>query len=119
MKIRNEPRAMPAGLVVEGIYVIQASNTNEAITANEVFFQQVWLYPAKAAVAGVMTANGAIIYLGLSGLAAGTTPYLPDKRAAADTDYPVVYAVPLGMKMALSQVIVRGTAGDGVFYRYI
>ena len=117
IKFRNEPKAMPVISAGEGLYVIQANNTNEAITTGAETFQKLWIYPAKAAVAGVLTANAGTVYVGVSGAAA--VPYLPDKRAATDTDYPAIIELPLGMRMRLADVRVRGTATDGVFYRYV
>lgn len=44
-------------------------------------------------------------------------PYTPDARLAADTNNPVPYAKPLGEKARASDIIVRGTATDGVLVR--
>lgn len=190
--IRNEVKAMREVASAEGIYVIQNNGATEFLTSDpNLFFQKLWLYPGKATVDGVLTANGANIRLGKSGVTdavtvatieaegvratvttvdphgfrvgqnitiAGATPanfngtfqvtavisslkfeyrmtsapgvnastagaftatglkVLPD--VLTPTDLPICYELPLGQKMALSQIIIQGFAGDGVFYQY-
>lgn len=114
IKFRNEPKAMEAAVPAEGIKVLATANVEALTDDATLFFQKLWIYPAKAAVAGVLTANGADIRVGKSGGAA--TQYLPD--LLTPSDLPISYELPLGQKMALSQVILKGTAGDGVFYSY-
>lgn len=46
------------------------------------------------------------------------TRYLPDVLAPSDT-LGMTYIVPDGMKMRLSDVIIYGTATDGVFFSYV
>lgn len=112
-KLKNEPKAMPWVTPVEGITL--ATGAIDQLTVDEtLFFQKLWVYPGKAVVAGVITANGADIRVGKSGTAA--TQYLPDVLAAGDL--PLKIELPLGQKMKLSQILIKGTAGDGVFYSY-
>src|SRR6185295_14117135 len=83
----------------EGIAVLGGAGV-EALTADtSLYFQQLRLFPAKAVVAGLLTANtGGDIYVGKS------STYLPDKRGTTDVDYPVVLDVPNGQKMQLSRI---------------
>ena len=98
----------------EGIYVLTGAGV-EAITVDAtLYFQTLRLFPAKAVAAGILTANtGGDIYVGRS------ATYLPDKRAIADVDYPVVLDCPPGQKMALNRIRAKGTAGDGWFYSFV
>lgn len=99
---------------IEGIYLIQADDTVEQILpASTASYSNMRIYPAKAAVDGVLTPNTVgDVYVGRS------ATYLPDKRAVADVDYPVEYT-PASKKSAVSGIRVRGKIGDGVFYSYI
>lgn len=98
----------------EGLYVIVGAGV-EPITADAtLFFQSLRLYPASAVAAGILTPNvAADIYLGRS------ATYLPDKRAITDVDFPVIYDVPVGQRMLLNRIRIKGTAGDGVFFSYV
>ena len=189
VKFHNRLEAMAELFPVEGIYVLTGSNDIEAISTNEnLYFQKLWIYPAKAVANGVLTANGAAVYVGKSGnhaavtvtkvdfagavatvtapahnfsegmsvAIAGATPaafngtfqiyecttntfkyrlpagqpsgpvtvlptaarvqYLPDVLNPGDA--PLKYEVPLGGKLRLMDVLVTGTAGDGVFYSF-
>lgn len=121
MQIRNEPLAMEPWVVKEGIYVLTSANI-EAITADlTLFFQKLWIYPAKsvgtAGTLGILTPNTNAINLGKSGTTANPlVQYLPD--VLNTTDGPIAYELPLGQKMALAQIIVKGTAGDGVYFQF-
>lgn len=120
IRIFNDVRAANPVTAGEGIYLIQVDNTIESISAandaaKDKYFQKLWLYPGKAVVNGKLTANAQNIFLGKSG-AAAATPYTPDQ--VAPTDLWIIYELPLGQKMALSQVIIQGKAGDGVFFSY-
>jgi hypothetical protein len=50
-------------------------------------------------------------------ITAQRTRYLPDALLVTDT-LGMIYQLPDGMKMRLSDVIIYGTAGDGVFYSF-
>lgn len=119
MKMRNEPKAMPEVKVTEGFWIISSTGIEPVGFETDFFFQKLWLYPYKAvgsgATGGEMTPNGANIRLGKSGLGGGTV-YLPD--ILAPNDLPIVYEMPLGQKMALRNVLIKGTVGDGVFYQF-
>lgn len=175
----------------EGIFTLAGSNTVEQLTTdNNIYFQQLWLYPGKAVSGstGKLTANTAAVFVGLSGPAISFTPdsltfdgsvalvteaahgltngasikvtgstpsayngtfpirnvtpnsfeyqlasqpsgpattlptiaraqYCPQVIAQTDTT-PFKIVLPLGQKMRLSQVILDGGAGDGVFYQF-
>jgi hypothetical protein len=91
-----------------------AASNITATVIKTAFWQKLWLYPIKSFAAGVPTANGASIRLGKSG--AVTTQYLPDTLAA--TDVVIGYSLPDGQKMHINQILVRGTAADGVFAQF-
>lgn len=186
-KIRNEPKAMPEVYPGEGLYLLGSANIEAITTDPTLFWQRLEIYPAKGVTAGVLTANAADIYVGLSGVAisvtltqltfsgphavatkaahgfrdrqtvavsgatpalynglfqifsptpdtfsyrpltaptgpatgtitAASVPYLPDLLVPTATR--LILTLPLGQKCPLTQVIVKGTATDGVFYRY-
>lgn len=108
-----------AGQFVKGALPVTLTGTPSAtVTATliraDAYFQKLWLYAGKAAVAGILTANGAAINLGKSGMAA--TQYLPDVLNPGDS--PLGYELPVGQKMHLGQILIKGTAGDGVYYQF-
>lgn len=84
------------------------------VVPQRIYLQKLWLYPAKSVAAGILGANTGGIHVGKSGLAA--TKYLPD--ALATTDLPIKYEFPPGQKLAFLQVLIAGTAGDGVYYQF-
>ena len=97
----------------EGIKVLTADNTpTQLSTSATITFKQILIYPAKAVASGILTPNGADIYIGRS------ATYQPDQRAATDVAYPVVYECPQGQRMLLSKIRIQGTTGDGAFYSY-
>lgn len=98
----------------EGITVLTGAGVQVLTADATLYFQSLRLYPAKAVAAGLLTPNtGGDIYIGRS------ATYLPDKRATTDTDYPVIYDVPLGQRMALANLRIKGTAGDGWFWSFV
>lgn len=112
--VTSENATLAAVAPVEGITVIAANDTIQALSTSAVYVSEITLYPAKAVSNGVLTPNTAgDVYIGRS------ATYLPDKRATTDTDYPCRYTVPTGKKMLLSSIRIRGKAGDGVFYTYL
>ena len=121
VKVKNDPDAMEASQPTEGLYILTGTNDIEQIAAaSAAFFQKLWLYPAKAVTAGtgILTANVGNVSLGKSGAAAaGKQQYCPDLLTPANING-MSYELPLGQKMLLSQIIITGTAGDGVFYSY-
>lgn len=105
------------GFLATGTTVTLNGTNSAAITATlipDFAFQKLWLYPAKAVAAGILTANAGNVSVGKSGSAA--TKYTPD--LLQPTDLPIKYELPLGQKMKLSQVILQGAAGDGVYYQF-
>jgi hypothetical protein len=115
-------------LTASGSFVANSNSVTVTGTASQAFsgpliwkafFQKLWLYPFKSFSAGTPTANAGNIRLGKSGTAApgtASTQYLPD--LLQPTDLPIQYSLPLGQKMAIEQVIIKGTATDGVFYQF-
>ena len=113
MNVVNQPLSMPVVTPTEGIYTIVAANAESIAPDSTATWQKIWIYPAKGASGGELTANSGAIKVGLS------ATYLRDARAATDTDYPIIYELPLGMRMPLSRIYVKGTEEDGVFYSYV
>lgn len=73
--LRNEVRAMAEQPAIEFIYVLQQSDTVEAVTTDlTLYFQKAFIYSMKAVVGGVPTVNGAPVIVGKSGLVAAITP---------------------------------------------
>ena len=104
-----------ATLPASGIVLIAAADTVQQLApGSTAYFVKAWLYPAKAVANGVLTPNAAgDIYAGL------TATHLPDKRAIADTDYPIVLEPAPGRKVSLAAIRIRGKATDGVCYVYL
>lgn len=74
MAFRNSVAALTEAPATEFIYVLQGTNTIEAITQDlTLYYQIAFLYPFKAVASGVMTPNGAAITVGKSGLVAPVT----------------------------------------------
>ena len=98
---------------VEAVVLIAVNDTVQQIApGSTAYCTEIRIYPAKAVVAGLLTANAAgDVYI-------GRTANLPDKRAVTDTDYPVVYTAGADKKIALSSIRIKGKATDGVFYSY-
>ncbi len=115
-KIQNEPLAMKVVTPTELIATLVNTGDIEQVYNNpNLFFQKLWIYPASAytAATGQLILNANAIYIGKSGLASpGHRAFTPDKLLP--TDLPIKYELPLGQKMAISQIIFSGTAGDGV-----
>lgn len=81
---RNDGKYAAPMNAKEGIYVIAAANTIEAICADpSVYFQKLWLYPYKSVSGGVLTVNGGTVSVGKSANAAAQT--LTDLRGAGTT----------------------------------
>jgi hypothetical protein len=72
--VRNDGKYAAPVKAKEGIYVIAANNTIEAICADHALhWQKLWLYPFKSASGGVLTVNGATVSLGKGGTEAAQT----------------------------------------------
>ena len=81
---------------------------------------KIWIYPAKAVANNKLTANGAAIYVGKD--ASGIQQVCTDPLNPGDN--PILYKIPLDeegrqRRMLLRDVIITGTAGDGVFIVWI
>lgn len=63
---------------------------------------------------GTRNPTGTITAAGLQAVASANQ-VLPD--ALLNSDLPLKYELPLGAKQPLSSILVKGAAGDGVFYR--
>ena len=99
-----------------GSYTINASNTVEfiALERKHVRFNKLWIYPASAYTnPGVLSLNAAAVRIGER----GDGP-LVCTDVLNPTDYPMKIELPVGEQKKLEDVIIYGTAGDGVFFKY-
>jgi hypothetical protein len=118
MAIRNEPKAMPVMNRKHMLWVsVSATVAASASAASSESWQKLWIYPASAvAASGVPTANveGATLRVGFKGPANDAVALaLPDSRDAADTDAPLIYELPVGMRMRLADVWLLAPVGAG------
>lgn len=118
MAFRNEPKAMPIGNRKHLLWVsADAVNAVSAAPTSNETWQKLWVYPASAvAASGVPTANadGTTLRVGFKGPANDSLALvLPDSRDAADTDAPLVYELPVGMRWRLTDVWVLAPVGAG------
>lgn len=115
------PTLTAAGeFIAQETSVTLTGTANTAVTCElipaRVFCQKILLYGGKM-VGGppVWTANGANAQVGRGGLG---SPIVPDTLYAAGFGTPIGYDLPAGQKMDLGQIVIQGTAGDGVFYSF-
>jgi hypothetical protein len=95
---------------VEGTLVTGFGGASVPLSASELFVTKLELYGYKAvAGASAPTANSANAYLGSSG--AMTDTIAPGAR--------VEVQIPLGGKLNLATLFANGTAGDGLYIRYM
>lgn len=113
--IVTDPAENTTAAFAEFFKVVAGSNVAEAITAAALYFQKVWLYPAKSAVAtGGFTANTGDIYIGTSAAC------FSEKKTNTDVDLPYYIEAPTGQNLPLSSIrIIAVNIGDGVFVRYV
>jgi hypothetical protein len=99
----------------QGFLVLRESNRITPLTdESKLTFSKLWLYPASGASAGRLVANQNPIYVGKRG--AGE-PMTPDTLAT--DDLPLSVEILAGQPpMKLQDVIVQGTAGDGIFFSF-
>jgi len=65
MQIANDGKCASQTKRIEGFVVLSASNTIQALTAdNSISFQKLWIYPGPSATGGIVNANAANIYVG-------------------------------------------------------
>ena len=109
------------GRVVAGLHTIAVTGALEPITTRTAAFKKLTLIPGKAVANGLLTPNDHDIYVGLKAVDANGDPLnvTAEKRAPGDVDYPSLLDAPTGLQIPLADVLVSGTAGDGVFFRYI
>jgi hypothetical protein len=98
-----------------GEYTILVSNAIESIALHkqEEFFNKLWIYPGTRADGGLLTPNTDTIYLGEDGDGQKTTP-----DALAPGDPPMRIELPQGEQKKISEVLIQGTAGDAVWYKF-
>jgi hypothetical protein len=100
-----------------GSYAIQATGAIESIALDKpkATFRKLWIYPAKGISNGGLVANGALVTIGKDGdgVKVVTDPLNPG-------DLPLKIELPeaTGETMHLSDIVISGTQGDGVFYSY-
>lgn len=102
---------------IQDIYVLTNTGDVEPLsTSRNVYFQKLWLYPGKAIASNALTLNTNAIKIGKRGnnLAGNSTTVVTD--TLNPTDLPLMIQLPLGQKMSLNDVLISGTAGDGVFF---
>jgi len=102
-------------IFTNGFSIIREANKMQPLSDNaKLVFEKLWIYPAKGAAAGLLTANVGTVYLGKTG--AGD-PMTPD--ALANGDGPLKYELAPGQKLRLQDVLLQGAnVGDGVFFTY-
>lgn len=102
-------------IFTNGFKTISVANTIEPLSPNDkLVFEKLWLYPAKGAAGGLLTANVGNIYIGKAGSGDKMTP---DGLAPGDSAFTITLAP--GQKLRLRDVIIQGAnVGDGVFYSY-
>jgi len=104
----------------QGSYVIQANNTIEFIAQDKpkATFRRLWIYPGVPQSDGTLSTNSAAVKIGKAGDGPKVVPDLLNP-----TDAPIKIDLPVGEGgiqdgMKLDALIIRGTAGDGVFFSY-
>lgn len=105
----------------QGFYTIKAANTVERITDDDKLeFNKLWIYPGKPAATnpGLLTVNAAVVYVGEQGTGDKMTPDPLEPGAAANEILPIKFELPEGRTKRLSDILIRGGAGDGVFFKY-
>jgi len=97
------------------LVLLAANNTIQsiAIQRKSDFFSKLYMWPASGIAAGLLVANAADIYVGRDGDGPKVTPDLLDPAFG-------VYRIemPDDTQMALEDVFIQGTAGDGFFVTY-
>lgn len=106
-------------------YIIQTTNTMEQMALHKkgVRFNKAWIYPSAAPTAVtaqsllakgyILTQNSGDIYIGEKGDGPNICPDLLGK-----TDPPFKIELPPGEDKALEDLLIYGTAGDGVWIKY-
>lgn len=97
-----------------GTYVLASTNQIEHLTQDKTaMFEKLWIYPGLFNPGtGKLTANQATIYVGED---AGIL-VTPDTLGINDP--PLEYRPPQGKKALLYDVILQGTTGDGVYFKF-
>lgn len=95
---------------------LSASNTIQSVGVNRKgqYFSKLYLWPASGIdAAGLIVANAADIYVGRDGDGPRCTPDALDPAFG-------VYRIemPEDTQMALEDIFIQGTAGDGVFVTF-
>jgi len=98
-----------------GFMTLAATDTIQSLAREKkkTYFTKLWLYPANGRDGSYLTANAAEIWVGKDGDGPQITP-----DAIQPTDAALKIELPVGQKMALEDILVQGTAGDGIFYSY-
>ena len=93
----------------------EANKIYPLTTDKKLFFNRLWIYPAKAIASNKLTANTGDIYVGER--TDGDIDCTPDKLTNADL--PLLIELPQGETKQLCDVIFQAdNAGDGVFYKF-
>jgi hypothetical protein len=96
-------------------YVIQNTDKIERLTTKrDPVFNKLWIYPASDVDDnGKLVANDNPIYIGERTEGADVTP---DVLATDAAPFPII--LPDGEKKKLNEVLIQGTAGDGVWFKW-
>lgn len=97
-------------------YVVVTSNTVEYpfLRKSGVLFNKLWIYPGvRTSGTGILAANVQNIYIGER----GDGPELcPDLLSPGDLPFKI--ELPEGIVKSLDELLVYGTAGDGIWIKY-
>lgn len=101
-----------------GTYTIQVTNAIESIglTKQKVTFRKLWIYQGTPdVVTGLLTDNAGTVYVGKDG---DGPRIVPDSIAPGDP--PLLIQLPDNKdeSMLLKDILIKGTAGDAVFFSY-
>lgn len=99
-----------------GSYVIQTTGAIESMAQDKpkATFRKLWIYPGLP-VGGVLQTNQAAVIVGKDG---DGVKVVTDTLNTGDGPLKIELPEATGELMHLSDIVVRGTVGDGVFYSY-
>jgi hypothetical protein len=104
----------------QGVYTIQTDDTIEVIALDKpkAQFRKLWIYPGAEDAASTttgLTTNGNPVYIGIDADGSKLTPDILNPN-----DLPLLIQLPENANetMLLKDIIIRGKAGDSVFFKY-
>lgn len=94
--------------------LLTTANAEPLTTDRTKMFSKLWIYPAKAVDAnGDLTANVGNVKIGKKG--SGLLSF-PDVMLPADL--PIAIELPAGQTAKIASILVKGAAGDGVYFNW-